>query len=73
MHRRPAKRRQIWEEKKGLANAMYEQRLLGLKRLVMATWLAKIEKKKRVEQARDRQRLLKERKAHKMSVDLTPS
>jgi hypothetical protein len=68
-----AKRRQIWEEKKVLANAMYEQRLLGLKRLVMATWLAKIEKKKRAEQARDRRRRLKERKAHKMSVDLTPS
>jgi hypothetical protein len=37
MHRRPAKRRQIWEEKKSLAYAMYEQWLLGLKRLVMAT------------------------------------
>ncbi|KAF2823749.1 hypothetical protein CC86DRAFT_371976 [Ophiobolus disseminans] len=68
-----AKRRQLWEKKKALANAMHEQRILGLKRLVMATWIAKIGKKKRVEQARARRRRLKERKAQMVNGEDAPS
>lgn len=57
------KRRKIWEKKKALAEAMYEQRILGMKRLVMASWIAKIEKNKRARQAKDRRRRLKEQRA----------
>ena len=68
-----AKKKALWEKKKGLANAMYEQRMLGMKRLVMATWLAKIEKKRRAEQARARRRRLKEHKAQKSIAEDVPS
>jgi hypothetical protein len=57
------KRRKLWEKRQALADAMYQQRVLGLKRLVMASWIAKIEKKKRAQQARDRRKRLKEQRA----------
>lgn len=57
------KRKKLWEKKQAVADAMYEQRILGLKRLVMASWIAKIEKRKRARQARDRRRRLKEQRA----------
>ncbi|KAF1915362.1 SAC3/GANP/Nin1/mts3/eIF-3 p25 family-domain-containing protein [Ampelomyces quisqualis] len=56
------KKRVVFEKRQVVADAMYEQRMLGLKRLIMANWIAKIEKKKRARQARERRRRLKEQK-----------
>jgi hypothetical protein len=57
------KRQRVWEQKKRLADAMYEQRELGFKRLVMASWVAKVEKKKRAQHARERRKRLKEQRS----------
>jgi hypothetical protein len=65
------RRRKFWEKREALADAMYQQRMLGLKRLVMASWIAKIEKKKRAQQARDRRKRLKEQRAKMASGEET--
>lgn len=57
------KKQRVWEEKKRLAEKMYQQRELGFKRLVMASWVAKVEKKKRAQQARERRKRLKEQRS----------
>ncbi|KAH8725246.1 SAC3/GANP/Nin1/mts3/eIF-3 p25 family-domain-containing protein [Phaeosphaeriaceae sp. PMI808] len=64
-----AKRRDIWERKKVLADAMYEQKQLGFKRLVMASWIAKLEKKKRAQKTRDRRQRLKKQRALMLNTE----
>ncbi|KAH7074683.1 SAC3/GANP/Nin1/mts3/eIF-3 p25 family-domain-containing protein [Paraphoma chrysanthemicola] len=65
------KKRKILEEKRlALLTAIYEQRELAFKRSVMATWIAKVEKKKRARQAKDRRRRLKEQKARMMNAEV---
>ncbi|KAF2031368.1 hypothetical protein EK21DRAFT_63256 [Setomelanomma holmii] len=64
------KRRQVLEEKRmALLKAIYEARQLAFKRSVMATWIAKVEKRKRARQAKDRRRRLKEQKARTMNEE----
>ena len=64
------KKKRILEEKRlALLNAIYEQRELAFKRSVMATWIAKVEKKKRARQVKDRRRRLKEQKARMMNME----
>jgi hypothetical protein len=64
-------RQRLWEKRRAVADAMYEQRTLGLKRAVMAKWIERIEKKKRDLKARDRRRRLKEMRAN-MAVGVDP-
>jgi hypothetical protein len=54
------KRQRLMEKMEAVGDRMYEQRILALKRIVMAAWIAKIEKKKRDQKARDRRKRLKE-------------
>ncbi|KAH7087625.1 SAC3/GANP/Nin1/mts3/eIF-3 p25 family-domain-containing protein [Paraphoma chrysanthemicola] len=64
------KRKMLEEKRLALLNAIYEQRELAFKRSVMATWIAKVEKKKRARQAKDRRRRLKEQKARMMNAEV---
>jgi hypothetical protein len=55
-------RKMLQEKQEVLANAMYEQRILVFKRLVMASWITKVEKKKKARQAKERRKRLKEKR-----------
>jgi hypothetical protein len=57
------KRKILMEKMKAVGDRMYEQRILSIKRIVMAAWVAKIEKKKRDQKARDRRKKLKQLRA----------
>lgn len=54
-----------FEERKQAVEETFKQRQLGLKRMVLAGWFAKLQKKKRAQHARDRRRRLKEQRAQK--------
>jgi hypothetical protein len=62
-------RKMLREKQEALANAMYEQRISGFKRLVMASWITKVEKKKKARQAKERRKRLREKKAKMVMAD----
>jgi hypothetical protein len=57
------KRKRLIEKMEAVGDRMYEQRILSLKRIVLAAWVAKIEKKKRDQKARDRRKRLRKLRA----------
>jgi hypothetical protein len=63
------RRRNLREKQETLADAMYARRILGLKRLVMASWITKVEKKKKARQAKERRKRLREKKAKMATME----
>jgi hypothetical protein len=64
-----AKKQQLMEKQQKLADSMYERRQSGLQRLMMAAWIAKVEKRKKARKAHDRRVRLKEMKEQKAELE----
>jgi hypothetical protein len=67
------KRKKVREKQEVVADAMYEQRTMALLHRCMFKLVARNEKKKRDQKARDRRKRLKEQKAKMMVMEVAPS